>query len=75
MCFLDRIFLDCLQAKILNPLLPMDFHNDVKVHVVPETEDFIKTIGHMATEKDILYMQVWEGGGLVRAGVSGSKWR
>jgi hypothetical protein len=50
-----------VQAKVLNPLLPMDFHNDVKVHVVPETEDFIKTIGHMATEEDILYMQVREG--------------
>ncbi len=46
------------QAKVLNPLLPMDFHNDVRVHMVPETEEFIKMIGHMATEEDIAYMQV-----------------
>ena len=50
-----------LQAKVLNPLLPMDFHNDVRVHVVPETEEFIKMIGHMATEEDIQYMQVGVG--------------
>lgn len=36
----------------------MDFHNDVRVHVIPETEEFIKTIGHMATEEDIMYLQV-----------------
>lgn len=47
-----------LQARVLNPLLPMDFHNDIRVHVVPETEEFIKRIGHMATEEDIMYLQV-----------------
>lgn len=46
-----------IQARILNPLLPMDFHNDVRVHVVPETEEFIASIGHMASEEDIAYLQ------------------
>jgi hypothetical protein len=43
---------------VLNPLLPMDFHNDVRSHVIPETEEFIQSIGHMASEEDILYLQV-----------------
>lgn len=57
------IFVHTPQAKVLNPLLPMDFHNDVRVHVVPETEEFIKMIGHMASEEDIQYMQVGVQGG------------
>lgn len=36
----------------------MDFHNDVRSHVIPETEEFIESIGHMASEEDILYLQV-----------------
>jgi hypothetical protein len=42
----------------------MDFHNDIGVHVVPETEEFIEQIGHMATEDEIAFLQVggWVGG-------------
>jgi hypothetical protein len=31
---------------------------NMQVHVVPETEEFIESIGHMATEADIAYLQV-----------------
>lgn len=40
----------------MNPLLPADF-NAGGVHAVPETEDFIKAIGHLATEDEILHLQ------------------
>jgi hypothetical protein len=40
----------------MNPLLPADFQ-DSRVHAVPETEDFIAAIGHLATEDEILHLQ------------------
>lgn len=40
----------------MNPLLPADFHGS-GVHAVPETEDFIASIGHLATEDEILHLQ------------------
>jgi hypothetical protein len=40
----------------MNPLLPADFHAG-GVHAVPETEDFIASIGHLATEDEILHLQ------------------
>jgi hypothetical protein len=40
----------------MNPLLPADFQ-DSRVHTVPETEDFIASIGHLATEDEILHLQ------------------
>jgi hypothetical protein len=40
----------------MNPLLPADLQ-DFRVHDVPETEDFIASIGHLATEDEILHLQ------------------
>uniref|UniRef100_A0A383WNE2 Uncharacterized protein n=1 Tax=Tetradesmus obliquus TaxID=3088 RepID=A0A383WNE2_TETOB len=47
---------DKVKVAVMNPLLPADF-NAGGVHAVPETEDFIKAIGHLATEDEILHLQ------------------
>ncbi|KAF6258366.1 hypothetical protein COO60DRAFT_1126344 [Scenedesmus sp. NREL 46B-D3] len=47
---------DKVKVAVMNPLLPADFHGS-GVHAVPETEDFIASIGHLATENEILHLQ------------------
>lgn len=45
-----------LQVKILNPLVPVDFAESA-IRAIPDTEDFISDIGHMATEDEIMHLQ------------------
>eukprot|EP00879_Flechtneria_rotunda_P021333 GHRR01022483.1.p1 GENE.GHRR01022483.1~~GHRR01022483.1.p1 ORF type:complete len:329 (+),score=83.13 GHRR01022483.1:801-1787(+) len=48
---------DKVKVKIMNPLLPADYHNDYAVRAVPDTEEFLEAIGHLATEDEILHLK------------------
>eukprot|EP00775_Hariotina_reticulata_P004394 gene4394-4647_t len=47
---------DVKAVTTLNPLMGADYHNDYGVTAVPETEDYIRGLGHMATEDEILHL-------------------
>ncbi|GBF98517.1 hypothetical protein Rsub_11508 [Raphidocelis subcapitata] len=41
-------------AVVLNPLIPVDFHNDYGVEAIPETEEYIRSIGRLMEDRDTL---------------------
>lgn len=45
-----------LQVKILNPFVPVDFAESA-VRAIPDTEDFLKDIGHLVTEDEIMHLK------------------
>ncbi|KAI8476100.1 MAG: hypothetical protein J3K34DRAFT_516778 [Monoraphidium minutum] len=44
-------------AIVLNPLIPVDYHNDYGVEAIIETEDFIRSIGHLLEGRDMLRLE------------------